>query len=73
MVVVDLGNIIALIIVTLALLATEYLGRYYMKFGIEARPVFSTPSLFFSKGISFLGLCWKSAFLVSMAPDQSHL
>ena len=32
---VDLGNIIALIIVTLALLATEYLGRYYMKFGIE--------------------------------------
>ena len=31
----DFGNIIILVIVTLALLATEYTGRHYMKFGIE--------------------------------------
>lgn len=32
---VDFANIIILLIVTLILLATEYMGRYYMKFGIE--------------------------------------
>ena len=31
----DFVNIIILVIVTLALLATEYTGRHYMKFGIE--------------------------------------